>query len=232
MDPRLSVGAPRGRTLSSPAIEVEAATRSPFVQTLPPQAPELAEVSEPLRAPPLLIGLPGAPYDDPGEAILTGGFLRTRVAPLVGRVVRPADHQVGRDRGRGRDRASWWSWRSRPGGARPRRRPRRSSRRRRPRQHPRRRPRTKVVTAAAAARAVSRPAQARAASRRLWRRHPPRRRSPRRPARGRPAARGAASAVRPRPCRRRQRRAPLGARQPRFGRRPAGRRPAGRRRSR
>jgi hypothetical protein len=73
------------RTLSSPAIEVEAATRSPFVQTLPPQAPELAEVSEPSRAPPLLIGLPGGLYDDPGEVILTGGFFRTRVAPLVER---------------------------------------------------------------------------------------------------------------------------------------------------
>ena len=39
--------------LPRPLIQVEAATRSPFVQTLPPQAPELSEVSEPLRAPPL-----------------------------------------------------------------------------------------------------------------------------------------------------------------------------------
>ena len=85
-EPRLGLGAPRRRTLSSPAIEVEAATRSPFVQTLPPQAPELSEVSEPLRAPPLLIGLPGGLYDDPGEVILTGGFFRTRVAPLLARV--------------------------------------------------------------------------------------------------------------------------------------------------
>jgi serine/threonine protein kinase len=38
--------APRRRSLSSPAIQVEAATKSPFVRTLPPEAPDLSAVPE------------------------------------------------------------------------------------------------------------------------------------------------------------------------------------------